>query len=281
MESRMGRNLVQEIQSAISSRARLESRLREGLQRGEIHVFYQAKINPLLGHVVGMEALVRWITDGELVPPDLFIPLAEESDLIDEIGRYVVTEACRQSRIWREKGYPELQMAVNLSVMQLSNPDLPDEIASVLEKTHMPARLLCLEITEGVMMMDPEITIDVLNRLKALGCQIAADDFGTGYSSLSYLQKFPIDVVKLDRSFVRNLNKDRDTYIIVSAVVRLAQTLGMKVVAEGVESRAEEQLLAQMACDEIQGFLYSRPVNADEFGNWLESRLAVLPVLSV
>ncbi|MBT4160686.1 MAG: EAL domain-containing protein [Gammaproteobacteria bacterium] len=275
----MGLNLVEEIQRAISSRAQMEADLRRGLTNGEVHVFYQPKVNSLMGQVVGMEALARWIGADGMISPDEFIPLAEESDLIDELGSYVLHQACEHSVGWLRKGFPELQTAVNLSVMQLANPSLPKEIESILHETGMPARLLCLEITEGVMMIDPDVTIEVLNELKSLGCEIAADDFGTGYSSLSYLQKFPIDILKLDQSFVRNLTTDRETFIIVSAVVRLAQTLGLKVVAEGVEEREDEKLLKKMACDEIQGYLYSRPVSADDFEAWLQSRLSVSRVL--
>lgn len=276
----MGRNIVGEIQKAMISRSAMESSLREGLRNGQVHVFYQPKVNTLMRQVVGMEALVRWIVDDRMISPDEFIPLAEESDLIDEIGAYVLREACRQSVEWNEAGFPEMQMAVNLSVMQLADPMLPRVVESILNDTGMPASTLCLEITEGIMMIDPEVTADVLTDLKRLGCEIAADDFGTGYSSLSYLQKFPIDILKLDQSFVRDLTTNADTHCIVSAVVRLAQTLGMKVVAEGVETAEDERVLRAMACDEIQGYLYSKPLPAVQYEQWLQSRLCVSTVLN-
>ncbi len=258
----------------------MEDQLREGLRNSELSVYYQPKINVHLNQVVGMEALVRWVTEDRVVPPGIFIPIAEQSELIERIGSFVLEESCRQSVEWLDQGFPDLETAVNLSVMQLENPDLPDQVADVINKTGMPAHLLHLEITEGMMMDNHELTISVLEQLKTLGCKIAVDDFGTGYSSLRYLQRFPLDSLKVDQSFVRDLNRDDpESHTIVTAVVRLAQTLGLKVVAEGVEDEDQLQILRSLACDEIQGYLYSKPLCARDYEAWLANRLSVSTVL--
>lgn len=191
----------------------------------------------------------------------------------------MLRRACEQAVEWQQHGYPELETAVNLSARQLENPMLPDEVAGILQETGMQADRLCLEITEGMMMENHDVTIAVLNKLKAMGCRIAVDDFGTGYSSLSYLQKFPIDALKIDQSFVRDLTTDMESHTIVAAVVRLSQTLGLKVVAEGVEELFQERILKSMACDEIQGYLYSEPLSGEAFERWLGDRMSVSTVL--
>lgn len=280
---RQGKNryqfYVDEIRQHTLERISMEHDLRAGIEKGELEVFYQPKVNVHLNQVVGMEALVRWSSEAGIILPARFIPLAEESDLIEKIGKFVLGSACAQSTQWRQEGLPDLEMAVNLSARQLQNANLPSQVAAVLEETGMPAHLLCLEITEGMLMENHERSVEILKQLKALGCKIAVDDFGTGYSSLSYLQRFPIDALKIDQSFVGDLSTNRESSTIVSAVVRLAQTLGLKVVAEGVEQVAQEQLLRAMACDEIQGYMYSKPLPADEYATWLSNRLSVSTIL--
>lgn len=270
-----------EVRAAILARADRERDLRSAVRHGELTVFYQPKINALLQQVVGMEALVRWISDEETIPPKEFIPLAEESDVILEIGHFVMKETCYQTAAWTRAGIPGLQAAVNLSARELENRSLPYQVEAIIGETRVDAHQLCFEITEGMMMENPTVSINVLCALKELGCTIAVDDFGTGYSSLSYLQKFPLDVLKIDQSFVRTLTTDTGSRTIVSAVVRLAQTLGLKVVAEGVETDEHAHELKHLACDELQGYLYSQPLPADLFEDWLKARLSVATVLSV
>jgi diguanylate cyclase (GGDEF)-like protein len=281
---RRGRNCclryVDEIHDRLVRKVAMEIGLRQGIKSGELEVYYQPKVNTALSQVVGMEALVRWQSVDGMVSPAEFIPLAEESDLIQSIGLFVLDTACRQAVDWLAKGLPELEMAVNLSARQLEDDNLATLVGDVLDDTGLPPHLLCLEITEGMMMENHERSIGILAQLKALGCRIAVDDFGTGYSSLSYLQSFPIDILKIDQSFVRDLATSAERHTIVTAIVRMAQTLGLTVVAEGVEEDAQAQILRAMACDEIQGYLYSKPLPAVAYEAWLNNRVSTSTVLS-
>jgi diguanylate cyclase (GGDEF)-like protein/PAS domain S-box-containing protein len=244
-------------------RLQLEAELRHGIERGELRVHYQPKVELATGRIAGVEALVRWQhPDRGLIAPAHFVPLAEETGLILPMGRWVLAEACRQGVIWQER-YPErppLTVSVNLSVRQFQHPSLVDDVARVLRQTGLEPGRLVLEITEGIVMEAAEASSAALLRLKELGVKLAIDDFGTGYSSLSYLKRFPVDMLKIDRSFIDGLGRDPGDAAIVHAVTGLAHTLGLQVTAEGIET-AEQLVHLQMAgCDLGQGYYFSRPM---------------------
>ncbi len=244
----------------------MESQLRKALERNELRVFYQPQYNIDGTQVVGMEALVRWEHPAlGMVSPAQFIPIAEKSDLIIKIGHWVLEEACRQSVEWQQKGYQPLKMGVNLSYKQFEWPDLLPQVRATLEKTGLTPGCLELELTESLFVQDFEATLAKIRQLNELGIHIALDDFGTGYSSLSYLQKLPIDTLKIDQSFVRNLVLDSTNSAdktIVEAIIRLARGLKMEVIAEGVETVEQLKFLQDSGCDRMQGFLFSRPITA-------------------
>ena len=229
-----------------------------------------------------MEALVRWQHPMlGLVPPGRFIPLAEETGLIVPISEWVLETACQQTKQWLDSGFPPLQVAVNLSARQFQSPGLVERVGSVLQATGLAPELLELEITESITMQDVDFTILTLRKLSDMGVQIAVDDFGTGYSSLSYLKNFPIHTLKIDQSFVRELHKDSYNAAIVNTVIYLAQNLNLKVIAEGVETEQQLAFLRDQRCDEMQGFLFSKPVPKDEFERLLQANLehAFLPLV--
>jgi len=244
----------------------LERFLRHALEQDEFQVYYQPKIDLVTGCVTGMEALLRWIHPGMgMISPVKFIPLAEETGLIVPIGAWVLRAACVQNRAWQVEGLPPLRVAVNLSARQFAQDDLHATIVSVLEETGLPPELLELEITESVTMDNPEHAASLLQKLKALGIKLAIDDFGTGYSSLSYLKRFPIDNVKIDRSFIKDIPNDEDDVAITQAVIAMAHSLRLKVIAEGVEAEHHADFLREHGCDEAQGYLFGAPMPADEF----------------
>ncbi|MFD2263896.1 putative bifunctional diguanylate cyclase/phosphodiesterase [Lacibacterium aquatile] len=253
-----------------SHRVSLETDLRRGLERNEFLVHYQPRLEASTGRLRGMEALIRWEhPESGLVPPSQFIPIAEESGLIVPIGLWVLEAACRQTRRWLDAGFGDLKLAVNLSVRQFKDAGLVQKIQNVLIRTGLPADHLELEITESGLMNDIERGMEVLAELKNLGCTMAIDDFGTGYSSLSYLKRLPIDVLKIDRSFVMGLPQERSDLSIVNAVVGMARSLGLVTVAEGVESNDQLSTLVSIGCDEVQGYLLSRPLTVPEFHSYL------------
>ncbi len=248
-------------------RLELVQALWRAVDRQEMVVHYQPKVALADESLVGFEALVRWQRPGHgLVPPDTFISLAEETGLIVPLGRFVLEEACRQAAEWAAAGTEDrpLTMAVNLSAAQLAVPDLAGDVAEVLRQTGLPASQLCLEITESVLMDDPVAAVATLHRLKALGVQLAVDDFGTGYSSLGSLRRFPVDQLKIDRTFVRGLGTDPEDETIVRLVLSLAAALSLEVVAEGVEHEEHRRRLQEFGCDLGQGFLWGAPVPASE-----------------
>ena len=251
-----------EMNLAASRRLALESDLRRALGRDELRVHYQPVLDVRTGRVCGHEALVRWQhPERGLVQPAEFIQLAEETGLILKLGEWVLREACRWATfIGVERG---LQVAVNLSPRQFNDPKLPQVVAAALEETGLPARLLELEITETTAMQQTDVTLGTLNKLKKLGVSVSIDDFGTGYSSLSYLKRFPVDKVKVDRSFTGEVPGDKDQREIVSAIVALAHALGIRVIAEGVETEAQLAFLRECGCDYIQGYLIGEPVDPD------------------
>ena len=250
----------------------MEGALRRAMERDEFVLYYQPQLDIKSGLVVGVEALLRWQhPERGMVPPSDFIPLLEENRLIIPVGEWVLRTACAQSRAWRDEGLPSLRMAVNLSAHQFHQENLVEMIDGILRETGINPRLLELELTEGLLMENTSETSAVLEQLKIQGLQIAIDDFGTGYSSLSYLKRFPIDRLKIDRSFVRDISTDPNDAAIAVAVINLARSLGLSVIAEGVETREQLAFLDVQKCDEYQGFYFSRPIPAEEIAQLLKS----------
>ncbi|HMA65960.1 MAG: putative bifunctional diguanylate cyclase/phosphodiesterase [Fibrobacterota bacterium] len=244
----------------------LEHNLRKALRENEFVVYYQPLIDLTSGQVTGSEALVRWKhPELGMIQPGRFIPLAEETGLILPLGEHVLRNACEQTRTWQQKYCKALSVSVNLSARQFQQQDLVLLISKALEDSSLQPGLLELEITESLGMKNPELTLKTLNELKAMGIRISIDDFGTGYSSLSYLKKFPIDTIKIDRSFVSDIHHDSNDAAIVLAIIALAHSLGLKVIAEGVELKEQAEYLKLHGCEKVQGFLYSQPLPATEF----------------
>jgi len=273
----LGRNryhfFTPELNEAAMERLTLESALRSALDHNQLSLNYQPQIDLASGRVIGVEALLRW-NHPELgaVSPAKFIPIAEDSGLIGRIGSWVLQETCRQNKAWQEAGLPPLVMAVNVSTRQFSLGDILAEVQQALADSGLDAGHLEVEITESLLAQDLENTLAVLNEIHALGVQIAVDDFGTGYSSLAYLKRFPLHKLKLDQSFVRDLEQDADDRAIASGVVNLGHSLGLVVIAEGVETQAQLDILRRIGCDEMQGYLFSRPLPAAEFIAWVRQR---------
>jgi diguanylate cyclase (GGDEF)-like protein/PAS domain S-box-containing protein len=248
----------------------MRSGLRRAVERGEFVLHYQPQVDIPSGRVVGVEALLRWEhPEFGLVYPERFIPVAEDSGLIVPIGAWVIQEACRQAMAWAAAGLPELVMAVNLSAVQFRRGSIEDTVAQALADSGLAAARLELELTESILIQDVEQVMATVQRLKQLGVQLAIDDFGTGYSSLSYLKRFDIDKLKIDRSFVRDLGSDPDDAAIVRAIIQMAHSLGLRAIAEGVESPDLLQLLRDFGCDEAQGYHYARPMPAADCARYL------------
>jgi diguanylate cyclase (GGDEF)-like protein len=262
-------------------RLALESSLRGALERNEFVLHYQPKVDIRSGRIIGMEALVRWQhpTKG-LIPPMQFIPLAEETGLIVPIGEWVLRTACARNKSWQEQGLPPLCIAVNLSARQFAYENLVQDVARVLNETGLDATLLEIEITESMVMHDPEHAIELLNKLKAMGINISIDDFGTGYSSLSYLKRFPIDSLKIDRSFIKDLPLDGNDAAITRAIIAMAHGLKLKVIAEGTETGEQLSFLRADECDEMQGFYFSKPLPEHEFALLVRNSIAADAVCS-
>lgn len=265
-----------EMNSAVAHRLGLESELRRALDRNEFELFYQPQISASSGRLEAAEALIRWRReDGTLVSPIEFIPIAEESALVSRIGEWVLCEACAQLAAWRARGAQTLRISVNLSVRQLRDPALAPFVAALLQKHALPPAALELEITESAAMEDPEASIRNLGALRALGVSLAIDDFGTGYSSLAYLKLLPIDRLKLDRSFVSELEIDPDDATICAATVGLAHNLRMELIAEGVETAAQADYLRELGCDLLQGYYFHKPLSLAAFSQLLEQSRVV------
>jgi diguanylate cyclase (GGDEF)-like protein len=273
-----GCNNYQLYTSAIGTKAQerlvLENNLYKALERQEFRLHYQPQIDLRTGEIVGMEALIRWQNqETGFISPSLFIPLAEEMGLINAIGEWVLWTACAQNRTWQSLGLPPIRMAVNLSALQFQQKNLVNIIAQVLESTKLDARYLELEITESIAMHDIPVTISVLRTLRSMGIQIAVDDFGTGYSSLSSLKHFPLDKLKIDQSFVRELVTDSFDAAIVKALIALGHGLKLEVIAEGVETQEQLAFLRSVKCDGMQGYLLSRPLSAENATNLFINRM--------
>ena len=251
----------------------LEVKLRHALERNELRLYYQPQVHLASGYVIGAEVLVRWQhPEMGLLSPQQFIPLAEETGLVVLIGEWVLRAACEQHKIWRDNGYPHLRLAVNLSSRQFRENDLAERIIQILDETEMDPNLLELEITESVLMQDADKAVETLNILKKMGIQLAIDDFGTGYSSLNYLKRFPIDKLKIDKSFISDIPKNMDDMTITKAIVALARSLHLKVIAEGVETKAQLAFLKSLRCDEVQGYLMGHPIPVNDFIELLDAQ---------
>ena len=253
-------------------RQSIEESLRRALERKEFSLHYQPKVRLATGEITGAEALLRWThpTRGP-VSPASFIPVAEDCGLILPIGQWVLREACQQARTWLDAGLPLGTMAVNISAMEFREDNFLESVFAILSETGLDPKFLELELTESVLMKRAESAASVLKSLRSKGVRIAVDDFGTGYSSLSYLRKFPIDALKIDQSFVRQITSAPDDTTIVTAVISMGRSLKLRVVAEGVETREELEFLRAHQCEEAQGYYFSRPVLARQFGILLKT----------
>lgn len=258
---------------AARERIEMEVRLRRAIKQGELCVYYQPQVDIFTGRIIAAEALVRWQSPDEgLIQPARFIHLAESCGLIGEIDDWVLRETCAQGRRWIDAGLPALTLAVNLSAYQFLQGDISNTVAEVLRETGFPAEFLELELTESALMQREVEAIQILNQLRAIGVRLAIDDFGTGYSSLAYLKLFPLDILKIDKRFIDDVPLHRDDMEIVAAIVAMAHSLRLKVMAEGVENKNQLAYLKTLSCDAYQGYLTSRPVPAAEFEKLLRAR---------
>lgn len=255
-------------------RLTLESRLRNAIAEQQLSLFYQPQVDLTSGHIVGAEALLRWHDPSEgFIAPSRFIPIAENCGLIHEIGLWVIQQSCRQGVLWQQEGLPPITIAVNVSAHQFQRNELHQQIADTLLSSGFPAKLLELEMTESALMTQHERAVGMLTGLKALGVRLAIDDFGTGYSSLAYLKSFPIDVLKIDKSFIDQLPGHQQDAEICKAIVSLAHTLGFDVLAEGVELEVQQRYLQSIGCDSYQGYYFSKPLPADAFAVLVQQML--------
>jgi EAL domain-containing protein (putative c-di-GMP-specific phosphodiesterase class I) len=262
-----GRNSFQfylpEMNERAAQRLQLETALRGALAREEFALHYQPKLSLVSGAIGGFEALLRWRQpDRGLVAPARFIPILEDTGLIVPVGEWVMASVCAQIKAWQRQGISDRPVAINLSARQFQQPGLDAAIARLIEETGVDPRLIDLEITETLLMRDAEQAARVLKTLKSYGLRIAVDDFGTGYSSLAYLKRFPLDALKIDRAFVRDVTTDADDAAIAIAIIGLAHSLKLKVIAEGVETQAQLRFLREHGCDEIQGWVFAEALPA-------------------
>ncbi len=259
-----------DMNNAAIERLNIERKLRRALSRNELTLYYQPQFDLLSRRVTGVEALLRWRHEGQLIPPDRFIPIAEETGLIVSIGDWVLGTACLQAKAWLDAGLPPVRMSVNLSARQLRANNFHGTVAAALDNSGLDPNQLELEITESAVMEHPREAIKILEAIKEMGIHLAIDDFGTGYSSLSYLKLFPIDHLKIDRSFVKDIEHDMNDRAIAMGTIALAHSLGLRVIAEGVETELQLDLLDEHGCDEVQGFLFSKPLPSDEAFEYLQ-----------
>jgi EAL domain-containing protein (putative c-di-GMP-specific phosphodiesterase class I) len=256
-----------EMNTEVQARFDLETALRGAILNREFELHYQPKVDLNSGRIVGAEALLRWRRPGfrELVSPGEFIPILEETGLIVDVGRWVIGEACHQIGEWTRSSLGPISVSVNVSGRQFAEGDLELDVARALADNRISAGLLELELTEGSLMEDTARTITILKNVQKFGVKISIDDFGTGYSSLSYLRRFPIDKLKIDIAFIRHITSDPDDAAIVIAIIRMAHSLNLAVIAEGVETEGQLVFLREHSCDQIQGYYFSRPISAHDF----------------
>jgi len=237
------------------------------LQRNEFNVFYQPQVDVYSGKTIGAEALIRWNhPEWGNIPPNEFIPLAEETGLIIPIGEWVLYEACRQNKEWQNEGFPPIRVAVNISSRQFKQNNLVEVISNILKETELDPEYLELELTESII-QDSKYAITTMKKIKSMGIHLSIDDFGTGYSSLSYLKLFPIETLKIDQSFTKNIFEDSKDAALVHTIINMAHNLDLKVIAEGVETQEQLHFLQQRKCNEAQGYFFSRPISAKELTN--------------
>lgn len=261
----------QDLNTVAFQQLMLENRMRHGIEHQEFLLHYQPKIDLETGQIIGAEALVRWQRpEGGLVPPYDFIPLAEESGLIIPLGHWILRTACKQAKEWMDMGHDTMCMAVNISPRQFRDKNLMSKLQQALEESGLPPHCLELELTEGIIMEDVEKNIQTLQSIHELGVKLSIDDFGTGYSSLNYLKKFPIDTLKIDQSFVRDITTDKDDAAIVAAIVAMAHSLHINVIAEGVETEDHVTFLRQLRCVQAQGYFFSKPLPTLEYLNFMK-----------
>ena len=249
----------------------LETNLRNALKRSEFHIYYQPKVDIRQGKITGAEALIRWFhPEKGLISPAEFIPIAEETGLIISIGEWVLHTACSQTKVWQEEGFAPFQIAVNLSRSQFIHRNLQERIIKIIQEVDLTPNYLELEVTEGLVMQNERAASRIMKAWQNYGIKISMDDFGKGYSSLSYLREFPFDVIKIDKSFIHNIMADSKTEAITIAIIQMAHSLNLKVVAEGVETKAELEFLQRHKCDEIQGYLFGPPLPISKFEQLLK-----------
>jgi EAL domain-containing protein (putative c-di-GMP-specific phosphodiesterase class I) len=251
----------------------MENKMRHALERDEFLLYYQPKTDIHKQQLVGLEALIRW-KDPEhgIIPPEQFISLLEETNMIVAVGKWVIKEACRQNKVWQEEGYAPIRVAVNLSARQLQGDNIIDVVAEALKASGLDPRYLELEVTESTLMENPTHVTEILNDIKKIGVEyIDIDDFGTGYSSLSYVKNLPISTVKIDQSFVRDLPDDKEDASIARAIVAMAHSLDLSVIAEGVENQQQLDFLSELDCEEIQGYFISKPLAAEDIVKFMET----------
>jgi EAL domain-containing protein (putative c-di-GMP-specific phosphodiesterase class I) len=263
-------HFTEELQRAFSRKLALESQLRAALDHKELFLLYQPKIALKDGSVAGLEVLLRWRhPEYGLISPVEFIPVAEESGLIVEIGEWVLKSAVDQFRVWRGAGVPVVPVAVNLSARQFHRTDIVGTVDAVVRDAGLAPGELELELTESMSVQYPERSAELMARLRGLGCTLSIDDFGTGYSSLSYLKRLPVDKLKIDRSFVQDMHQSVESLAMVKAIIAMAHSLRLEVIAEGVELEEQLDALRAAGCDQIQGFYYSKPLSADDCAAYL------------
>ena len=262
-----------------ADRLRLESRLRRAAERGELYLNYQPQVDINTGRIYGAEALMRWYDPGYgLISPKEFIPIAEESGLIMPIGEWLLRTACLQVKTWQNNGFNDIKLAVNISLRQFMQKEFAHTVDRILKEAGLDAGYLELELTESIIMDNAETVIKILNELKQIGVSLAIDDFGTGYSSLIYLKHMPIDIIKIDQSFVRDMTVDNDDAAICDAIIKLAKSLDLEVIAEGVETMEQLELLRRLDCKNIQGYVVSKPLSCDDFEMFLRKKRCI-PVM--
>ncbi|MDV7339417.1 EAL domain-containing protein [Terasakiella sp. A23] len=263
---------AEDMNAKAKNRLEMETAIRKGLSNREFVLYYQPKVSSKTEQIVGAEALIRWISpERGFMPPGDFIPVAEETGLIGDIGSWVLQEAARQNKSWQDAGLPKVRVAVNVAAPQFKAPDFIDHVLNALDNNDLEPQWLELEIVESMLMGDTEMTVQKLHEVREVGCHLSIDDFGTGYSSLSYLTRFPITTLKIDRAFIKDLECDKTMAEISRAIIGMSQGLELEVVAEGAETDAHIQFLRENGCQTVQGFYYSKPVPADEFAELLKN----------